>query len=296
MTLEDLYRLLRTSHEQAQGIVDTLDEPLLLLDGSLCVVSANPAFLRCFKVDRESTIGHSLFSLGNGQWDIPELRRLFSEVIPKTQAIVGFEVSHDFPSIGQRTMLVSARRLVHPDNNSTTLLAIFEDVTELRKASAATDLLLAESRHRIKNMVAVAHGIAYGMPIEGLTAKEFREIFLGRLEAFLSAKDMVEQSAEAGVELATLIEDAMRHVGSKQLKLECGPSLQLEPQCVRPLRMIFHELLTNALKYGALSSANGVVHLSWRTVDEAGKSLELLWSLWIRRAQWRSRAIQEAAP
>jgi PAS domain-containing protein len=70
VTLEDFYRLVRIGHVQAQGIVDTLDEPLLLLDQSLCVVSANPAFLRTFQVERDSTLGVCLFALGNGQWDI----------------------------------------------------------------------------------------------------------------------------------------------------------------------------------------------------------------------------------
>ena len=78
MTLEDLYRLLRTSHVQAQGIVDTLQEPLLVLDHSYCVLSGNNAFYETFRVSKDETLGRNLFELGNGQWDIEPLRELLS--------------------------------------------------------------------------------------------------------------------------------------------------------------------------------------------------------------------------
>lgn len=68
MTLEELYRLLRSGHVQTQGIVDTLQQPLVVLDKSFTIVNANPAFYRSFQTDQESTLEHSLFDLGNGQW------------------------------------------------------------------------------------------------------------------------------------------------------------------------------------------------------------------------------------
>ncbi|WP_312010092.1 PAS domain-containing protein [Bradyrhizobium neotropicale] len=145
MNLEDLYRLLRSEHVQAQGIVDTLEEPLLVLDQTGCVLTANRGFYETFSVSRDDTVGRSLFDLGDGQWDIPELRRLVSDIIPKSAAIVGYEVEAEFPTIGRRTMLVSARRLVHPDNNSTSILILFEDVTDRRRSEAQKDILLAEA-------------------------------------------------------------------------------------------------------------------------------------------------------
>jgi hypothetical protein len=74
MNTEDLYRLLRTGHVQAQGIVDTIADPLLVLDGSLCVQSASRSFFETFKVDRYETIGKHIYELGDGQWNIPALR------------------------------------------------------------------------------------------------------------------------------------------------------------------------------------------------------------------------------
>ena len=94
MNLEDLYRLLRAGHVQAQGIVDTLEQPLLVLDQHLSVESGNVAFFRTFCVSKDETVGQPVFDLGDGQWDIPELRKLLSDVVPRSTAVIGYEVRH----------------------------------------------------------------------------------------------------------------------------------------------------------------------------------------------------------
>src|SRR5437764_883492 len=91
LNLEDLYRLLRSAHVQAQGMVDTVPEPLLVLDQNLCVETANRAFFEAFKVTRDETIGHPLYDIGSGQWNISELRPLLAEVITKSTAVIGVE-------------------------------------------------------------------------------------------------------------------------------------------------------------------------------------------------------------
>lgn len=83
MDLDELYRVLRGAHVQAQGIDDTIREPLLVLDADLKVSSANPAFFEKFAVSRDETLGRPFLELGNGQWDIPELRLLLERVLPK---------------------------------------------------------------------------------------------------------------------------------------------------------------------------------------------------------------------
>src|SRR5690606_11302041 len=90
MNMEDLYRLLRSGHVQAQGIVDTISDPLLVLDSNLCVLAASRSFFETFKVDRYETIGHPIYELGDRQWDIPELRRLLEDVIPKATALIDY--------------------------------------------------------------------------------------------------------------------------------------------------------------------------------------------------------------
>ena len=90
MNLEDLSRPMRVTHVQAQGIVDTVREPLLVLDAGLCVLAASRSFFEVFRVGRDETLGHHLYELGDRQWDVPELRRLLGEVIPRSVAVEGY--------------------------------------------------------------------------------------------------------------------------------------------------------------------------------------------------------------
>jgi len=277
MNLEDLYRLLRSGHVQAQGIIDSLDEPLLVLAPPACVVHGTRAFFETFVVERDDTVGRSLFALGNGQWDIPELRRLLGDIIPKSVAILGYEVGADFPALGQRTMLVSARRLVHPDNNSTNILVVFEDVTARRREDAARDILLAETRHRMKNLLGVVRALATQTEVDGRSAKEYRDAFLGRFEAVPRAEDL-SLASDAETDLGALIDQALAPVGPERSRIDPGPPVVLKSVQVLPISMILHELVTNAFKYGALSTSRGTVHLTWRLATEAGGSaLRLEW-------------------
>ena len=113
----------------AQNIVDTVREPLIILDGDLCVHSANRAFYQAFRVSPEETEDHLIYELGNGQWDIPALRRLLEEIIPQSSVFSDYELEHDFPVIGRRVMLLNARRLRAGDDIELVVLAM-EDVTE----------------------------------------------------------------------------------------------------------------------------------------------------------------------
>lgn len=268
MTLEELYRLLRSSHVQSQGIFETLSEPLVVLDRGMTVVNANPAFYRTFRTEREDTLGRSLFELGNGQWDIPELRRLLSEVVPKATAVIGFRVAHDFPDVGQRTVLVTARRLVHPDDNSTQMLVVFEDVTERQKAEANKDILLSETRHRMTNLLASMTAILNQAQVTDRTAAEFRDAVMGRLTALLSAQEFITASGD-GADLASLVIASVGAIGGERVDVSGGPAVTLDQHQITPVTMILHELATNALKYGALSTDAGNVHIGWesRTID-----------------------------
>lgn len=276
MTLEDLYRLLRNDHVRSEGIVNTLREPLLVLDAGLCVVDANPAFLRTFSVERADTLGSSLFKLGSGQWDIPGLRALLADVVPKSAAIIGYEVSHDFPGLGRRTVLVNARRLAHPDDNSTQMLLVFEDVTVRRQAEVAKDMLLAETHHRMKNLLAVVRALASQTEAKDRTGEEYKKAFMGRFEAVLSAQNLSSLDS-AETELAAIVSKALEHVASRHAAISPGPSVKIPKADVVPLTMILHELTTNALKYGALSVPEGIVRVNWNTEGDGQKRVLVDW-------------------
>src|SRR5271154_6484947 len=119
----------------ALNIVDTVREPLLILDTSLRVRSANRAFYQFFHVSPEETVGRLIYELGNGQWDIPDLRRLLEDIVPKSSVFNDFELEHTFPVIGRRVMLLNARKL-QAGNHGELLVLAMEDVTERRRAEA----------------------------------------------------------------------------------------------------------------------------------------------------------------
>ena len=142
----------------AQAIVDTVREPLVVLDQKLRVVAASRSFYRTFRVTQEATQWRPLYELGDGQWDIPALRHLLEEIIPKHTVMADYEVEHDFPSIGRRIMLLNAGTVFDENNACSHLLLAIEDVTARRDAERKVqhlleqkDLLLAEMQHRVGN-------------------------------------------------------------------------------------------------------------------------------------------------
>ena len=98
-------------HDLAEAIVDAIREPLLVLDPDLRVIAASRSFYRTFAVTPRKTQGQLIFELGDGQWNIPGLRALLEDIIPKRRTVEAYEVDHEFPSIGRRVMLLNARRL-----------------------------------------------------------------------------------------------------------------------------------------------------------------------------------------
>ncbi|MEX0612536.1 MAG: PAS domain S-box protein, partial [Pirellulales bacterium] len=120
----------------AQNIVDTVREPLLILDATLRVRSANRAFYQTFHVSPGETEGRLIYKLGNGQWDIPDLRRLLEDIVPTSSVFNDFELDHTFPAIGRRVMLLNARKLEAGQHGELLVLAM-EDVTARKRAEEA---------------------------------------------------------------------------------------------------------------------------------------------------------------
>ncbi len=117
--------------EYAESILETIREPLLILDGNFRIISANYAFYKMFRVLREDTEGQLIFELGDHQWDIPELKKLLQEVLPHDEKFENFAVNHDFPGIGTKRMLLNARRIVQKEaGGKPMILLAIEDVTE----------------------------------------------------------------------------------------------------------------------------------------------------------------------
>jgi two-component system CheB/CheR fusion protein len=141
------------ARDYAVSIVETVREPLIVLDGKLRVQTANRAFYQSCRVTPAETEGRLIFDVGNGQWNIPELRSMLEQVLHQNSHIENFEVEHTFPGIGPRTMLLNAHRLVpsEVEGDQLILLAV-EDITERKRA----ERLRQEAEDRLRTMVDTA--------------------------------------------------------------------------------------------------------------------------------------------
>jgi len=150
----------------AQAIVDTVAEPLVVLDSHLRVITASRSFYLTFRVDRQNTQGRLLYDLGEGQWNIAELKTLLEKVLPEHGVVEGYEVDREFPGLGRRIMRLSARQVFDEGNPHATLLLTMADVTEQRAMEQAMkelmwqkELLLEEMQHRVANSLTIIASI-----------------------------------------------------------------------------------------------------------------------------------------
>lgn len=136
----------------AQMIVETVREPLVVLDSNLSVRSANRSYYRTFRTSPDLTVGRSFLELGNCQWDVPNLRQLLEDILPEDTHFEDVDVDHDFETIGHRSMILNARRLPATGRQHASILLAIEDATEWRRASEE----LAESEVRYRRLFETA--------------------------------------------------------------------------------------------------------------------------------------------
>jgi len=162
ITFSDVTRLkqianqLRYEKSYAERIIETVRHPLLVLDASLRVLSANRAFYETFDVEPRDTTGRQVYELGNQQWDIPQLRHLLEETIPTESAFVDFRVVHTFEKIGPKVMLVSGRRIQPAGGMPERILLTIEDITDREQARDELNALNVDLEQRVADRTALA--------------------------------------------------------------------------------------------------------------------------------------------
>jgi len=144
MTFSDITELkaieaeLKGARDYARSIVDTIREPLVVLNGEAKVISASKSFYRTFGVTAEDTVGRSLFSLGNRQWDIPELHELLDGVLARNETFEDFMFEHVFPDIGSRKLVLNARRIVGKAGTKQLILLSMDTVMRTDESTTKT--------------------------------------------------------------------------------------------------------------------------------------------------------------
>ena len=171
------------AREFAENIVETVREPLVVLDHQLHVQRANRAFYRHFRSAPAETVGQFIYEVNNHQWDIPSLRELLDKIPAQLATIEDFLVEHDFDHLGRRTMLLNARRIEDPLHKTGRILLAIEDITERKQAQASSARLAA--------IVESSDDAIVGKDLRGIVTSWNRgaEILFG-----YSASEMVGQS------------------------------------------------------------------------------------------------------
>ncbi len=163
-TLKSSSEQIKESCDYAEAIIETIPEPLIVLDNSLNVNTANRSFYNTFQVSQTQTESSSIFDLGNGQWNIPQLRTLLEKVLPESNQIDNFEVDHVFEKIGRKTMLLNARKIRQTDEQEMILLVI-QDITERK--------LFEEQRNQL---LTTEQSARYSAEVANRTKDEFLSI------------------------------------------------------------------------------------------------------------------------
>ncbi len=257
----------------AQAIVNTIPEPFLVLDARFHVLAASVSFYRTFRVDPAETDGRLLYSLGDGQWDIPGLRVLLETIIPQHAAMEGFEVEHDFPHLGRKTMLLNAREVVYEDRANTTILLAFRDVTAHRLIERERELLLSqteellrqkemllqEMQHRVANSLQIIASILL-MKARAVSSEETRKhlrdahqrvMSVAEVQRHLHSSEAIDQ-VDVGAYLSTLCRSlASSMIGEGdaiEVKVIADPGSIGSDKAVN-IGLIVTELVINAIKY-----------------------------------------------
>src|ERR1700730_2415725 len=265
-------------------LVETIREGLLVLEPDLTIRFANRSFCHTFAVAVEDTVGRKLYDLGNGQWDIPKLRTALETIISGRKTVEAFEVEQFFPSIGQRVMVLNARKVHRPGNKIEQILLAIEDITERvrleREHATAHErigILLQELTHRVKNSLQI---IAAMVSIEARSHKSgegkaalervsHRINALGQLYSKLSEANTVE-----AVDAATYLDELCRDLIASVHK-ESGTSIVLKTDIESEflptdraitIGLMVNELVTNAVKYAFPGNTTGTVLVTLKRV------------------------------
>jgi two-component sensor histidine kinase len=250
----------------AQSIVDTVREPVVVLDKGLRVIAASRSFYSAFKVSPEETQGRLLYALGDGQWDIPKLRVLLDKILPEHGAMEDYEVEHEFPNLGHRTMRLNARQAFYEGGADTTILLGIEDVTgrhmlerEKDDLLKQKDVLLGEIQHRVANSLQIIAGIIL-MKANRVSSQESRLLLQDTHDRVISIANVQQQLNASGiigpiemVPYLTKLSDALaasmiRNARPVTLKV-VGTAGSLSSRQAESIGLITTELVMNALKH-----------------------------------------------
>jgi two-component sensor histidine kinase len=268
-----LFDIIEDARSLAQIVVETVREPLLVLDNTLTILVASNSFHKTFQIDPKDTPGHPLFTLDNGGWDIPALHTLLERSLVDQTVVEGFLVAQEFPRIGQRIFLLHARKVLGTNDGQALILLGFEDITDRRAIEhekallqLRTDdllkqkvVLLAEMQHRIVNSLQIIASILM-LKARAVTSEETRQhlqdahrrvMSVAAVQQHLHSSggvDMIEVAPYLTKLCASLAESIIGESRPATINVVADNGAVLSAEAVS-LGLIVTELVINAMKY-----------------------------------------------
>jgi len=259
-----------------QGIVDTIRDPLVVLEADMTIVAASKAFFAIFGITEIEARGRRLSDLGQHQWDIPALRHLMEKVLPENKPIESFEIEDDFPGLGRRVFNLNARKIFQEGNHVTRMLLVFEDITDRKQRERDALCLTNEISHRIKNNLQL---------IVGLIAHEARstvqpcvdgyQAMQARIGAIAQLYDLISHAGSGPtVAVDAYLREIAKSMSASLLANSSGIELDVQAvavdiDCDRavPFGLLVNELATNAIKH-AFPTGIGRIVLGVERIDD----------------------------
>ena len=279
----------KEGHILTRAIIDTIHEPLIVLDENLCIIVASLSFYKKFSLSHETTANKLFYELGNGQWDIASLKTCLEKVITEHAVVNGFEVVHNFPLLGKRTMLINAREIRYENGRKKMLVSLF-DITEQRALEEEReqllrqkDILLQEMKHRIANSLQLIASILT-LKASTVDSDETRLHLKDAQERIMSIAtvqqqlDPVYKGEEVPVApyLQSLCKGLARSmIGNKaiQLRVEADAGSVSSDMAVS-FGLIATELVINAIKHAFPNGKEGIITVKY-AVESSGWALSV---------------------
>jgi PAS domain S-box-containing protein len=268
----------RDARVYAESIVDTVQESILVLDKDVRVISANSSFYSTFQVSHEETENKFIYDIGNSQWDIPRLRELLEEILPRNTHFKNFEVDHVFSSIGRKVMSLNASRIYQEGVGTERILLVIEDITERKRAEEKLKQTLEELEHSNKDLEQFAYAASHDLQEPLRTVSNFSQLLAKRYKGELDAKadQFIGFIVDGATRMQQMIDDLLAYsrVSTRAKPFEPTNCETVFDQALANLKMAIEEsdaLVTHDPLPTVMADASQIVQLFQNLLSNAIK-------------------------